>query len=119
MNAYLLGHIQDRRANPGDDLTSKLVTAEVDGEALADEEIVGFVALLLLAGHITTTAAAGQHRAELRGGPRAAAGGARGPELAAGRASRRCCGTARRWSRAPRHPPEAELGGGTCPPNMP
>jgi len=59
MNAYFLDHIRRRRADPGDDLTSKLVRAEVDGERLADEEIVGFVALLLLAGHITTTATLG------------------------------------------------------------
>jgi cytochrome P450 len=59
MNAYFLDHIRRRRADSGDDLTSKLVRAEVDGERLADEEIVGFVALLLLAGHITTTATLG------------------------------------------------------------
>jgi cytochrome P450 len=59
MNAYFLDHIRARRADPGTDLTSRLVQAEVDGERLADEEIVGFVALLLLAGHITTTATLG------------------------------------------------------------
>ncbi|WP_369134063.1 cytochrome P450 [Modestobacter sp. I12A-02662] len=59
MNAYFLDHIRSRRADPGDDLTSKLVRAEVDGERLADEEIVGFIGLLLIAGHITTTATLG------------------------------------------------------------
>ena len=59
MNSYLLDHIHARRARPGDDLTSKLLQAEVDGERLDDEEIVGFVGLLLLAGHITTTATLG------------------------------------------------------------
>ncbi|MET7427081.1 cytochrome P450 [Dactylosporangium sp. NPDC005555] len=59
MNAYLLAHIRSRRASPADDLTSRLVVAEVDGERLTDEEIVGFVGLLLLAGHITTTATLG------------------------------------------------------------
>src|SRR5690349_4405937 len=59
MNAYFLDHIRFRRADPGTDLTSRLVQAEVDGERLADEEIVGFVGLLLLAGHITTTATLG------------------------------------------------------------
>lgn len=59
MNTYLLDHIRARRARPGDDLTSALVAAEVDGERLVDEEIVGFVGLLLLAGHITTTATLG------------------------------------------------------------
>jgi cytochrome P450 len=59
MNSYLLAHIQQRRARPADDLMSELVSAEVDGERLDDQEIVGFVGLLLLAGHITTTALLG------------------------------------------------------------
>ena len=59
MNAYFLDHIRSRRASPGRDLTSKLVQAEVDGERLANEEIIGFVGLLLLAGHVTTTATLG------------------------------------------------------------
>ncbi|GAA0633208.1 cytochrome P450 [Kutzneria viridogrisea] len=59
MNSYFLDYIRSRRARPGEDLTSKLVQAEVDGERLEDEEIVGFVGLLLLAGHITTTATLG------------------------------------------------------------
>lgn len=59
MNAYFLAHIRARRADPHDDLTSRLVGAQMDGERLADEEIVGFVGLLLLAGHITTTATLG------------------------------------------------------------
>jgi cytochrome P450 len=52
---YLGAHIRDRRAHPTGDLTSTLIDAEVDGERLVDGEIVGFVGLLLLAGHITTT----------------------------------------------------------------
>jgi cytochrome P450 len=59
MNSYLLAHIQRRRARSADDLTSELVSAEVDGERLDDQEIVGFIGLLLLAGHITTTALLG------------------------------------------------------------
>jgi cytochrome P450 len=59
MNSYILDYIRTRRANPGDDLTSKLLRAEVDGQRLDDEEIVGFVGLLLIAGHITTTATLG------------------------------------------------------------
>jgi cytochrome P450 len=59
MNAYFLDHIRRRRVAPGGDLTSKLVQAEVDGERLSDEEIIGFVGLLLIAGHITTTATLG------------------------------------------------------------
>ncbi|MGW7265356.1 cytochrome P450 [Streptomyces sp. NPDC054842] len=59
MNGYILEHIRNRRAHPGDDLTSKLLGAEVDGVRMEDQEIVGFVALLLVAGHITTTALLG------------------------------------------------------------
>ncbi|WP_433789494.1 cytochrome P450 [Actinoplanes sp. CA-252034] len=59
MNDYLLDHIRGHRRAPGDDLTGRLLTAEVGGERLDDREIVGFVGLLLLAGHITTTATVG------------------------------------------------------------
>jgi cytochrome P450 len=69
MNGYFLEYIRSRRAAPGDDLTSKLVQAEVDGERLADEEIVGFVGLLLIAGHITTTATLGNSMICFRDAP--------------------------------------------------
>lgn len=59
MNGYMLDHIRHRRAHPGTDLTSRLIAAEVDGVRLTDQEMVGFVALLLVAGHITTTALLG------------------------------------------------------------
>jgi cytochrome P450 len=59
MNQYLLEHIRMRRARPTDDLIGRLTSAEVDGERLQDEEIVGFAGVLLLAGHITTTALLG------------------------------------------------------------
>ncbi|MCX4743962.1 cytochrome P450 [Kitasatospora sp. NBC_01287] len=59
MNGYMLEHIRTRRARPGDDLTSRLIAAEVDGVRLEDQQMVGFVALLLVAGHVTTTALLG------------------------------------------------------------
>lgn len=59
MNSYVLDHVRHRRAHPGDDLTSQLIAAEVDGVRLRDQEMVGFVALLLVAGHVTTTALLG------------------------------------------------------------
>ncbi|QMU76782.1 cytochrome P450 [Streptacidiphilus sp. PB12-B1b] len=59
MNGYVLEHIRRCRAHPGEDLTSRLISAEVDGVGLEDQQIVGFVALLLVAGHITTTALLG------------------------------------------------------------
>ncbi|HEX8440784.1 cytochrome P450 [Archangium sp.] len=55
MSAYLEGLIEQRRVAPKDDLLTRLVEAEVDGERLKEEEILGFFQLLLVAGHETTT----------------------------------------------------------------
>jgi cytochrome P450 len=46
--------ITERRRNPGDDLLTALVTAEVDGEQLTDDEIISFFGLLMIAGNDTT-----------------------------------------------------------------
>ena len=46
--------LQQRRDEPGEDLISKLATAEVDGERLTDEEIFNFLRLLFPAGADTT-----------------------------------------------------------------
>ncbi|MGW4891926.1 cytochrome P450 [Kitasatospora sp. NPDC004240] len=73
MNPYCLDHIRSRRARPKDDLISALAAAEVDGQRLADEEMVGFVSLLLLAGHITTTVLLGNAVLALAEDPEAAA----------------------------------------------
>jgi cytochrome P450 len=43
-----------RRANPGDDLMTSIVNAEVDGHRLTDEEIGAFLILLAAAGNDTT-----------------------------------------------------------------
>ncbi|MEV8635087.1 cytochrome P450 [Streptosporangium sp. NPDC051023] len=53
---YLLAHIDHLRAHPGEDLTSRLTTAEVDGERLSDEEILGLIGMFLIAGHLPTSA---------------------------------------------------------------
>jgi len=55
MGAYLTGLLAERRAAPRDDLLTKLVEAEVDGEHLTEQEILGFFQLLLIAGSETTT----------------------------------------------------------------
>jgi cytochrome P450 len=55
MSEYLAGLLAERRSVPRDDLLTKLVAAEVDGERLSDEEILGFFQLLLVAGAETTT----------------------------------------------------------------
>jgi cytochrome P450 len=46
--------IENRRANPGPDLFSSLVLAEVDGERLTNHEIGSFFVLLTIAGNDTT-----------------------------------------------------------------
>jgi cytochrome P450 len=50
----------ERRQQPADDLTTALVTAEVDGERLTDQEIASFFILLLVAGNETTRTAISQ-----------------------------------------------------------
>ncbi len=55
MMAFFRDEIPKRRANPGDDLISKLVLAEVAGEELSEDDIVGYCQLLLIAGNETTT----------------------------------------------------------------
>jgi cholest-4-en-3-one 26-monooxygenase len=51
---YMTGMIAARKSEPADDLVSVLVQAEVDGEKLADHEIVTEVLLLLIGGDETT-----------------------------------------------------------------
>jgi cytochrome P450 len=53
---YFADMIAERRARPGAaDLTSALLAAEIDGDKLTDEEIVGFLFLMIVAGNETTT----------------------------------------------------------------
>jgi cytochrome P450 len=44
----------ERRKNPGDDLFSSLVSAEVDGDRLSDADVAAFFVLLSVAGNDTT-----------------------------------------------------------------
>ena len=43
-----------RREHPGDDLVTKLIEAEVDGERLTDDEFTNFFRLMIFAGNETT-----------------------------------------------------------------
>lgn len=52
--AYLDPLIEARSRRPGEDLLSRIVTAELDGRRLEGDEVKGFVALLLAAGGDTT-----------------------------------------------------------------
>lgn len=55
MNDYLTALLAARRAAPKHDLLTRLVQAEVDGERLTQQEILGFFQLLLVGGQETTT----------------------------------------------------------------
>ncbi len=55
MREYLEKYVQERRQQPRNDLISRLTTAQIEGQTLDNDEIVGFASLLLLAGNITTT----------------------------------------------------------------
>lgn len=53
---YFSAFVAERRAAPGDDdLAGALVGAESDGERLTDDQVVGFLFLLIIAGNETTT----------------------------------------------------------------
>ncbi|MCV7222355.1 cytochrome P450 [Mycolicibacterium elephantis] len=54
IGAYAKEMADDRRARPGDDLTTSLVQAELDGEGLTSGEIASFFILLVVAGNETT-----------------------------------------------------------------
>jgi pimeloyl-[acyl-carrier protein] synthase len=55
MRAYLRGLLDERRAKPRDDLISELLALEVDGDRLAEDELLSTCLTLLVAGHETTT----------------------------------------------------------------
>jgi cytochrome P450 len=55
MTEYFLALIDQRRSRPGKDLISVLLSAEIDGQKLTVPELLGFCALLLVAGNETTT----------------------------------------------------------------
>ncbi len=52
---YFDAQIADRRANPRDDLTTEIVQASIDGEALSDAEMLEAFTQILVAGNETTT----------------------------------------------------------------
>jgi cytochrome P450 len=55
MTEYFLALIDQRRSRPGQDLISTLLAAEIEGQKLTVPELLGFCALLLVAGNETTT----------------------------------------------------------------
>lgn len=55
MANYYRQVFEARRREPRDDLVSALLAAQVDGEHLSEQDLLGFCILLLLAGNETTT----------------------------------------------------------------
>jgi cytochrome P450 len=55
MHEYLGRLLEERRVRPRNDLFTRLLQAELEGERLTQTEILGFFQLLLLAGSETTT----------------------------------------------------------------
>ncbi|MQA85657.1 MAG: cytochrome P450 [Streptosporangiales bacterium] len=54
LHRYVLELIGSRRKDPGDDLISRLIAVEEEGDRLTSDELASIVVLLLLAGHETT-----------------------------------------------------------------
>ena len=59
LEEYITRVVEDRMANPGDDLISYLLSVEIGGQKLAPEHIFGTVVLVLIAGIDTTWSAIG------------------------------------------------------------
>jgi len=51
---FLRGYVEERRADPRDDLITRLIAAEQEGEKLSTDELIGTCVLLLNAGHEAT-----------------------------------------------------------------
>ena len=101
---YYADMLAQRRATPTDDLTSALLAAEVDGDRLTDDEIMGFLFLMVVAGNETTTKLLGNawywawRNPDERAKPFA-------DPVASSRGSRRRCATTRRARCSPASPP--------------
>jgi len=52
---YYQDMVAERRKKPSDDLTTALLEAEIDGDRLTDDEVLGFLFLMVIAGNETTT----------------------------------------------------------------
>ena len=63
--AYTNGAIEQKRADPGDDLLSDLIHVEEEGDRLDHAELLSMVQLLLIAGHETTVNLIGNGMLEL------------------------------------------------------
>lgn len=82
MTDYFVEKYQERLKSPGDDLISRLIAAESDGDRLSQDEVIATCVMLTYAGHVTTAHLLGNailallrnpaQLAELRGNPQMA-----------------------------------------------
>jgi cytochrome P450 len=54
LHGYLTALIERRRRDPGDDIVSQLIAAEIDGRPLTEEELLNYCELIVEAGNETT-----------------------------------------------------------------
>src|SRR5690606_4443436 len=54
MHTFLMGHLEAKLRDPGDDLVSVLGRAELDGRRLTPDEVFSWLLTLLVAGNETT-----------------------------------------------------------------
>jgi cytochrome P450 len=54
MTVYFRDVVRRRRAAPGDDLVSRLIAADLDGDRMSDDEVIATCVMLTYAGHVTT-----------------------------------------------------------------
>lgn len=66
---YTAKHIVERARNPGDDLISKIATAEIEGRPITTQEAVGVATLLLIGGLDTVASMMGHIMHFLAGSP--------------------------------------------------
>src|SRR5215203_3048298 len=100
---YLLEMFEEKRENPEGDLISALVRAEEAGERLSEDELLGMVFLLLVAGHETTVNLIGNGTLALLRHPDQLERLRRTTPRSSRRPSKSCCATTGPW----RPPPNA------------
>ena len=82
--AYYVEMLAQRKRRPTEDLTSALLAAELDGDRLADDEIIAFLFLMVVAGNETTTKLLGNALFHLTAHPDQRAAVLADPELIPG-----------------------------------
>jgi len=56
---YLMGVLDERRREPRDDMLTRIVEADIDGQPLSEDETLGMTLITIMAGHETTVGGIG------------------------------------------------------------